>query len=299
MKRKVIQLAGKTFVITLPNSWVREWSIGKGEEVDVAEQGPRLIVSASEPRVMRKGIIEISSASEQSIRWLLSSLHKKGYDEFEIRTSKIEHRALIDELVRDLFLGFAVVHSTKDSCIVRCVSKELEDQLEVVVRRAFLVTLSLAEQCLEFSASRRFGELSSLLQLEKANNQLTSFCERILNKRGLSEPVKTSFLYVILWNLEKIADEYKYLCTCISKAKSIDKASIVLFRDVNVLLRKYYELFYSFDIASLSLLSGEFKELRARIESAMQGKDAVVLSHLHHIVLKCADFSASTFALHD
>lgn len=297
MKRRVIQIADKTFVVSLPNNWVREWGVKKGEEVDVLESGPRLIVSTSEPRLLKKGVVDASGASERVLRWLLSSLHKKGYDEIEVRTDS-KHAALIDELLKDLFLGFAVVHRSGDSCVIRSLAKELDDQLQVIVRRAFLVSLSLADQSLELINQKKFSELSGLLDLEKQNNQLTNFVERILNKRGLDEPVKTNFLYVIMWNLEKIADEYKYICKYLSSKNKISKNTVVLFGRVNSLFRKYYELFYKFDVAELSALSEDFKSLQGDIEKCLKCDDAVVLCHLLHVVLKTADFSASTYAFY-
>jgi len=298
MKRKVIQLAEKTFVVTLPTDWVKQWGVKKGEEVDVVERGPRLIVSTGESRELKKGKVDVSNATERTLRWLLSSLHKKGYDEIEIHSENPEHAIVIDRLLKDLFLGFAVVHQSGTQCIVRSLSKELDDQLDVIVRRAFLVTLAMGEQSLQLSKQKKFDDLSSVLELEKTNNQLTNFCERILNKRGLDEPVKTTFLYVIMWNLEKIADEYKYIAENLSEKTS--KNTLDLFAEVNVLFRRYYELFYKFDVAQLSKLSEDFKSVRSRIETALpKSADGLILSHLHHIVLKSADFSASTFALHD
>ncbi len=298
MKRRVIQIADKTLVVSLPTGWVRQWGVRKGEEVDVVETGPRLIVSTAEPRMLRKGVVDVSSASERALRWLLSSLHKKGYDEIEIKVNDSQNASVIDQLLKDLFLGFAVVHSSGSSCIIRSLAKELDDQLQVIVRRAFLVTLSLADQSLELIRQKKYSELKDLLELEKQNNQLTNFCERILNKRGLDEPAKTSFLYVIMWNLEKIADEYKYVCE--SADKKLSRSSIDVFAGVNSLLRRYYELFYKFDVVKLSELSDDFKVLKNRIEQLIvKSEDAVVLSHLHHIILKTADFSASTFALND
>ncbi len=300
MKRKVIQIADKTFVVSLPTGWVKQWGIKKGEEIDMQEKGPRLIVSTAEPRQLRKKGIDVSNATERTLRWLLSSLHKKGYDEIEVHTENPEHAIIIDQLLKDLFLGFAVVHCSGSQCVVRSLSKELDDQLDVIVRRAFLVTLALAEQSLQMAKSKKFGELQHVFDLEKTNNQLTNFCERILNKRGLDEPAKTSFLYVIMWNLEKIADEYKYVCEYLASKKKMSQQTAELFDKANKLLRRYYELFYKFEIVGLSQLSEEVKKVRTDIEKAMsKSEDSIVLSHLHHIVLKTADFSASTYALHD
>jgi len=297
MKRKVIQIAEKTFVVSLPTSWIKQWGVKKGEELDVIENGPSLIISTEKARDIKKGSVDISNASERTIRWVLSSLHKKGYDEIEIKTDNKEHASLIDELLKDLFMGFAVVERSGSKCIVRSVSQDLDSQFDAILRRAFLVTLDMGERIVENCEKKSF-ELSSIVELEKTNNQLTNFCERILNKRGHSERIKTTFMYVIVWNLEKIADDYKYICKYLMKSKKIEKKSLTSFKKVNKLLRSYYELFYKFDIKKLSQLSEDLKNLRSEIEKEMS-KDAILLSHLQHIVLKTADFSASTFAMND
>ena len=300
MKRKVIQIADKTLVLSLPNDWVKQWGIKKGDELEVLESGPRLIASTSEFRPLKKGQVDVSNASERTLRWLLSSLHKKGYDEIEIRSENPLHAVIIDQLLKDLFLGFAIVHRSGATCLIRSLAKELDDQLQVIVRRAFLVTLALADQTLETVKQKKFGLLKDLLELEKTNNQLTNFCERILNKKGLDEPVKTNFLYVIMWNLEKIADDYKYICEHLSAKRKIGSRAVEFFNRVNKLFRNYYELFYKFDVQKLSSLSDEFKQLSKDIEVELaKGDDAIVLSHLYHVALKTVDFSASTFALHD
>ncbi len=292
MKRKVIQLAGKTFVVSLPTSWARQWGIKKGEEIEVTENGPKLIISTAKPRDVRKSNVDLTKASERTIRWVLSSLHKKGYDEIEVITDKPEQAALIDELLKDLFIGFAVIHRTNNRCIIRSLSKELDDQFDTVLRRAFLVTLTLAEQSCELLKQGK--PLTKLLELEKTNNQLTNFCERMLNKYGHNEPVKSTFLYTIIWNLEKIADDYKYIC---EERKASTKTQQIYER-TNKLLRRYYELFYGFSIKLLDELADEQKKLQEEIKKELtSSKDTIILSHLLHIVLKTADFSASMFAL--
>jgi len=299
MKRKVIQLAGKTLVISLPTSWARQWGISKGEEIELTENGPRLIISTTKPRDIKKSGVDLSTATERTVRWVLSSLHKKGYDEIEVITDKAEHAKLIDELLKDLFIGFAVVHRSGNKCIIRALSREFDDQFDAILRRAFLVTLSLGEESCKMVKQGKNAEMESLLQLEKTNNQLTNFCERILNKHGHNEPVKSTFLYAIIWNLEKIADDYKYLCKYLAKRKQkLSFGTIQVYERVNQLMRKYYELFYGFNLKLLDELSKETNDLHETIEKQIgSSSEAVVLSHLWHIVLKTADFSASTFAL--
>lgn len=300
MKRKVIQLAGKTYVVTLPTEWVKQWGIKKGEEVEVKESGPRLIVSTDQARNVKKGEVDVNNASEQTLKWILSSMHKKGYDEIELKTEKNEHNKIVDDMLRDVFMGFAVVNKTPKSITLHAVSRELDDQLSAVVRRAFLVTIQMGEDLSRIAKIKDKTAIEQILAQEKINNQLTNFIERIINKKGLDEPVKNSFLYVIIWNLEKIGDQFKKIGEELQKNNSIDKNTQSLLERTANILREYYELFYKFDISSLSQLSDKFKILSKDIETELhKTKHPVLLSHLLSATLKIENFSASTFALND
>jgi len=45
MKRKIIQLAGKTMVVSLPAEWIRKFKVNKGDEVELKEEGKRIIIN--------------------------------------------------------------------------------------------------------------------------------------------------------------------------------------------------------------------------------------------------------------
>ena len=297
MKRKVIQLGENTHVITLPTKWVRAYGISKGSELDVNESGSKLILATTAARAITSAHADLRGMSERALRWTLSSLHKQGYDEIELTLDTTHQATLIEELVRDLFIGFAIVHKTPHSVTLRAVSAELDEQFDTILRRAFLITLQHAEQLTDILSKGTMKDLPALLSLEKQNNQLTNFCQRILNKKGHPNPLKTNFLYVITWNLEKIADEYKYLTQHFTTAKPATH-TLALLKETNALLRSYYELFYTFDVKKLTALSGQYQELTHDIKEKL-ASDPIPLAHLLAIVLKTADFSASTYALHD
>lgn len=300
MKRKVIQLAGKTYVVTLPNDWVKQWGIKKGEEVDVIETGPRLIVSTSQARNLKKGEVNVNDASEQTLKWILSSLHKKGYDEIELLTEKQEHAKIVDKMLNDTFLGLAVVNRTPKSITINAVSRELDDQLQTIVRRAFLVTVQMCEDIAQTAKTKSLNNLEQIFTQERINNQLTNFIERVINKKGLDEPIKNSFLYVIVWNLEKVGDQLKKIGEQIQNKKTVDKNTQILIDRTSKLFREYYNIFYDFNIKSLTIFSENFKKLREDIEKELEvTKHPLLLSYLHSTVIKISEFISSTFALND
>ena len=297
VKRKVIQLGEDTHVVTLPAKWARTYGITKGSELEVSEDGNRITLATNAARAINKTTADLRHATEQTLRWTLSSLHKQGFDEIELTLATAEQSTVVEEMLRDLFIGFAVVHKTTHSITLRAISAELDDQLDTILRRAFLITLQHAEGLHDALKHSKTEELTPLLSLEKQNNQLTNFCQRILNKKGHKNPLKTNFLYVITWNLEKISDEYKYLTEHFLNANA-DKKTLDLLLKTNTLLRGYYELFYAFDAKKLATLSDEYKTLEREIKKEIT-TDPLALAHLLAIISKTADFSASTYALHD
>jgi len=294
MKRKVIQLGENTHVITLPTKWLRQFGIQKGSELDLTEAGNKLTVSTGGPRAISHAAADIRSANERTTRWILSSLHKQGYDEIELSYDSPAQAKLIEELLKDLFLGFAIVHKAEHTMTLRAVTAELDNQLDTILRRAFLVTLQHAEGLHNLLSKKESP--APLLSLEKQNNQLTNFCQRILCKKGHPNPLKTNFLYTITWNLEKISDEYKYLTEHFMNTPPVAK-TLALLDETNQLLRAYYELYYQFSAKKLSDLSEQYNSLAERIKQELPS-DPLALAHLLSIVLKTADFSASTYALH-
>jgi phosphate uptake regulator len=297
MKRKVIQLAGKTFVVSLPSKWVKAQGIRKGQEVDVEAQGAQLTISSSDQSVDKKISVDVTSLNTEGVqRWLLSALHKAGYDEIEISYKDARIGKGIQDTVRDLMIGFAVVEQLKNKCIIRLVAREQEKEFDSILRRAFLVTKALGEGLIAYLESGQSGDTSELLTLEKTNNQLTNFCERILNKKGRGE--KTCFWYVIAWNLEKICDDYKKLAILL-QGRTADKIAIASLKGCNEFFAGYYELFYTFSLAEFDPLNEKRKIIEDNISKEIRkGKAVEAYSTMQALLTKVADLSASYIAIH-
>jgi len=297
MKRKVIQLAEKTLVVSLPYRWVKKQGVKKGDEIEVEEQGSRLsLISESNPH-SKSTILDCNQMNERVMRWSLSALHKKGYDSIELVNLSGDKMKLLQEELKDLFIGFTITHQTKTTATIKAISLDVDAEFDTVLRRAFLVTLSLAESGLENINDS--DALSDLLHLEKTNNQLTNFCERIINKKGFKKDA--TFFYVISWNLEKVCDEFKHICEISSKDHSeLSKKVIDIYDRTNKLLRGYYELFYDYRHDKLTDLSEKRKTLQAFAKTALNSETGTNLYIVHHLLNamdKISNFSASTVAI--
>lgn len=297
MKRRIILLAGKTAVISLPKSWVQKQKLYKGDELELTEEDDTLRISATTKPKEKTTTLTIAGLHERTVRWLLSGLHKAGYDEIILFYQGKEQLDIIDDLVKNLFLGFVIMQQTPQRCVLKSLSTEVPQEYKNTLRRAFLVSLSFADATYEALFTSDNDALRQALVLEKTNNQLTNFCERIITTIHTS-PFKV-YEYVIVWNLEKIVDEFKYICSHFSRLGSftLQPPLLQLCQQIIQLLRGYYELYYQFSFESLNTLAKTHETLKQQFITInpLQSYESLLLSHLHHILIQLADFSTSMF----
>lgn len=294
MKRKTIQLAGKTLVVSLPVKWCRAHGVQKGDELEVTTNGPSITINTFQQDPQHPVEFDASTLSERALRWALSSMHKKGFTEMTIIYNK-EQMPVIQDVVKHLMIGFAIVEQRKKSCVIRAIAKENPEEFDTALRRAFLVTLSMGDRLTELLRENNFKELEVVADLEKTNNQLTNFCQRLINLEQVPTQ-HAAFRYVIAWNLEKIADEYKYICNQIKKSHITDQ-TINLIEQVNEVLRNYYQLYYKFDANKLTHTAEKAKILQNIAFKQLEKNPNKVNHHIIKIIAQTLDFSASIIAL--
>lgn len=294
MQRKVAQIGPATLMVSLPSKWVKRQGVKKGDEIEIKDAGNSLVLSIDKTKIIEKTSFDTTNLDEQTIKWTLGAMHKAGYDEIEINYSGKDTAKIIQEMVKDVLMGFAIVDQTDKKIVLRSVAQDISSEFDAAFRRAFLVTIALAENSLELIKSKKFDELEGLINLEKTNNQLTNFCERIINKYGMKDEKLKSFWYVIVWNLEKICDNYKDICQI--KFKSVDKEVIDYYNEVNLVLKEYYELFYKFDFLNLSKLDIKSKSIESK-GKAILNKNNELMYNLVKIASETRNFFASTIAL--
>ncbi len=298
MKRKVIKQGNGTLTLTLPKDWTKKVKLNGGDELDVTESEAGLLVHS--PSVTGKGKIQIDATgyNERVTRLVLSAAHKSGYDEIEIIYDNPEIIKVAHELVKELYLGFSIVEQTQKRCVLKAIASDKVEDFENVLRRAFLVALSMADTSLEMIKDKKFDDLSTLVPLEHFNNQLTNFCERALNKKAYKNG--SCFYYVVAWNLEKVCDNYKYIADHRDLVKgAICKRILDLYKEVNEFFRQFYEIFYKFDVMELVKLTEKGKSLLKELHKVknLTEYEIIIMHYLMMVVMQCLDFSASYIAI--
>lgn len=286
IKRKIIQIAGSTCLVSLPQTWIKRFNINKGEEVDVEEQNDRVMISTERGYGIEKAELDISQLEPMILRCFVA-LYKRGVDEIRITFDNIDLIKDIQRAIGKEAVGYEIIDQGRNFCVIKHVSGELED-FEPILRRTFLLLLSMADESLQSIKKGDYAVLHNIAFLEEANNRFTTSCRRYLNRRGHKDVRKTGPMYYVVEDLENLADEYKYLCMYFY-AKSgekivVEKEMLQLYEQTNKLLRLYYELFYKFDREKLTYIGKFRKDVVERalscIEKSKNPADRVMAHHL-------------------
>ncbi len=245
MKRSIIQLGGKTHVVSLPQHWIEKLGIKKKDEVEVTERGEELIITPKNNHGKKKIKMRIKDENKRFLKHLFLILGSLGYDEVEIELANLGLVPLLHETAHE-FSNFVLVEQKKTTCIYKVVSQESKEDFNYIFEKCFSVTQSLADNFLEIVKTGKFKDLKSIYPLEKTNNQLTTIGQRILIKNGYEDQDKTCFVYVLLWNLEVIADFYRRSCFFLAegskKKKPLSEGLIEIIEDTNSLLKSLVNL---------------------------------------------------------
>lgn len=253
MKRKVIQLAGKTLLVSLPSEWTKEFSIKKGDEVEVKDEGNKIIISTDEN--ISKGIKEIDvSDTFPMTKRIIGSLYKKGYDEIKIKYTNPIELEDIQELVRHEFTGFEIIDQRKEFIIIKKISTVDTEEFDRILRRIFLVILSMADDSLKEFENNKIEWLNTIVLRDKDINKMADFCRRAISKRGYD----THYVYYIVEQLERIGDSYRDIC---KEKTKLSKNTLKYFEEVNKFFREFYEMYYKFDLKKISKFGKRRKEL--------------------------------------
>ncbi len=260
MKRKVIQIAGSTQLVSLPRQWAKAHNIMRGQEVEVQEEAGRIIILPNNVPVVERMEIDISELGDMIPR-CIRALYKRGVDELKVTFRNSEMAAIVQDSITKEAVGFEVLEQGKNYCVIKYVSGAVEE-FDSLLRRIFLLLTSMAEDSVAALKEGNYAQLKNVALLEEANNRFTIVCRRALNKRNDAFNFKKlGPVYYIVEELEHIADQYKYICSHFANLSSskirLNKDVLDLFESASKLMRLYYELFYKFDTAKVVKLKDE------------------------------------------
>lgn len=271
MKRKVIQIAKSTQLVSLPREWAIANAIKKGDEVEVEMAGSRLVITPKAGSGVETATVDLRGMGVMASRYI-HAMYKRGIDELTLLYDNPETLETIKSALSKETVGYEITEQGRTSCVIRHVSGELED-FDVILRRTFLMLTSMANDCLAEIKSGQFEHLKHVAYLEEANNRFTTSLRRLLNKKGSDSFDKVGPIYYIIEDIENIADHYKYLCQyLLHHPGKVHEDTLEMLQTANRMLERFYKLFYTFDNDAVDEIGTLRKDVVKRFYAVLEDK---------------------------
>src|SRR3989338_8169015 len=99
MKRKVIQIANSTQLVSLPRKWTQKYGVKKGDEIEVEEDGDRLLIKTESIPNSREIEVDVGGLTPRLADRFIARAYQKGYDLITVKYDKPELAIAIQEKV--------------------------------------------------------------------------------------------------------------------------------------------------------------------------------------------------------
>jgi phosphate uptake regulator len=287
MKRKVIQIADSTQLISLPRKWAVRHGIKKGDELNIEEDGNKIMISTDNTFQPEKVELDITSLDPMILRSIFA-LYKRGVDEIRINFEDSEQMKYVQAAIGREAVGFEITDQGKNYCIIKNVAGE-PGEFDSVLKRTFLLLISMTKESLESIKNGDFEHLKNIAFLEEANNRFTTTCRRYLNKIGGNNFKYIGPLYYIIEDIENLADQYKFLCNFLyerrDKKIKIGREVLELYEEVNNILYEYYQLYYKFSKQKLVSISNHRRRVvKKAYELFHNSPNSAEIIVIHHLI---------------
>ncbi len=214
----------------------------KGDEVEVRENGNSICIYSNQGLNVDEITINVGGLTPRLVDRFIARAYQKGYDKVIVMFKTTEQLNAVREKIKEL-LGFEIMDTAKDSCIIQTISSKLDIDFDSALRKAFIFVLDMADSCLEAYEENDRKGLLELYNKDYEVNKFCYYCLRYLNKEK-SGGFGTSILYYLIETLEDVGDSYKYLAKHLSNSTPKKEIAKIL-KGTNGLFRLGYEFFYN------------------------------------------------------
>lgn len=238
MKRKTIQLAKKTLVISLPSKWVKKYEIKKGDELEIElnKHELRILLQKAPPKQAKT--INAEDWQRLLARYMVACYHQ-GISEFEIRYNSPDMLKKVQTAISHM-IGFETTTQKKNSMIVKDITGPSDEEFSTIFRRLFLLILDVFQDGIAALKRKDKGEIQTLRLKDVEINKFSHFCLRKINKGDIQEEQKARIYYFLCILLEKIADGFKDILN-----KNYTSSQIKRLDKITKLLRLCYEFTFT------------------------------------------------------
>ncbi len=311
MKRKVIQIADSTQLISLPRKWAQQYNIKKGDELEITEYGNKLSIATELKQERQEIDIDVTDLDRSSILHTIRSLYRRGFDSIRVSFKKQmaphyrcedEKRiiSLLHEEVNRL-PGIDIVQQKSDFCVITSLSTLNQQEFDSVLRRIFILLTDTSRDFLQAIENNDQILLQTIEEKHFSITKFVSYCCRLLNKIGHPEQKNQALAYHIIATIYNISAVLKYAARDAHEyGKEFSKESKKIVKSVNDSLLLYHEFFYKYSfekITELSMNKESIKKAVRTLSAKTPVKETIILSNLTQTLELVLDITSARTSL--
>ena len=283
MKRKIIQLAGKTSVISIPQSWIRKFNIKKGQEVEVKEENNRIIIETDNVVQTKDIKLDISEMNVSTAWYNLISAYRSGAETINVYYNdyildiKTKENTLSSDMIRDAvnkFTGMEIIKQGKNHAIIKEITTPKIEEFENILKRTYFAVINMSSDIVEGLEKVDKIKINNVSEISEVNvNKLCNFSLRLITKHK-KNGIDSLTLYSTIIKLEEIGDNYSKISKIFAESKNeYSKKLIQLFKNLDKMINLFYNISFKHEQDKYNNMAEIKQEIKQEIKDFKTDSD--------------------------
>jgi len=295
MIRKIVPQGPASLGISIPKQWAKRFSLKKGDEIELSEQGNKILISTD--KILNTESIDLDSKDTEIIlSRILSGYYRSGADEINILYSKNTIPPIITKFLNEQTVGFEIIKQTQTKITIKDLSKNKFDDFDDLFRRCLYLLKNMLDLVTASIRKKDKNALENIYQADRKINKFTAYAARTLIKSSSKSSKFIAFFYNMLRSIEETGDTIRNLGLYYKdNPTEISKQALKELESINSTLRKLCNNFYKKELDKKEIVNIvlNIKQSRENIDKIFKTEQPILLFHIKSIVEKTHDLVMS------
>ena len=287
--RKIIKFGGTSHVISLPNKWIKQNNLSKGDVIYFEQNGDNEITLHPKEKIKKKELKEINidanNKSIDRIRREISAAYINNYNVINILDNNLESRS---KEIRNLIHGLValeVMGQTKNSIVARdflnvknISIKNLIKRTDIILRNMVSDTILCMKEDHCDGVNERDYDVNRLFLLTSRVIRKSFEDHETANALNISPEFAMSLHWLFI-NFESIGDECKRLCRILRNIKLTKKEKetlVLILKDIEEHYTQMMNAYYNCDEEAAHAIMDKKMDIIVRADKFFSENPSVV-----------------------
>lgn len=241
--RKIIKFGNSSFVITLPNEWMKANNLEKGSEINLGVTDKIITLSSQKEKTVKRAVIDISNKPLKLFNRELISYYLKNYKFIEIIGDDILDKIDQIKIFQDKLSSVEIVEINENKIVFKDLTSPSELDLKHIISEITNMLKMLFEQLKKNDDEKKQAKHFFISQLDSNINKLTFLAFKAINYNldtiQNPEEIKGSIHYWrLVTSFETIGDIIKRIARYL---RNTDEKQTTILLPVLINVENYFE----------------------------------------------------------